>query len=149
MRYDGRDAARHSPLLQRWADEGRIVALCPEVAGGLPIPRAAAEIEPGGGGLAVWKGAARVLTRQGLDVSQAFVCGARQALALIQRHDIVAAVLKEGSPSCGTAHIYDGRFQGRRVPGSGVTAACLAQAGVPVFSELGLEAADAVMRAHD
>ncbi|OZI77223.1 DUF523 domain-containing protein [Bordetella genomosp. 12] len=149
VRYDGRHAAPDGPILARWAAEGRIVALCPEVAGGLPIPRAAAEIEPGADGLAVWQGVARVRTRDGSDVSPAFLAGARLALALMQGHDIAVAVLKEGSPSCGSAFIYDGRFQGRRIAGSGVTAASLAQAGLRVFSELELEAADAALRALD
>lgn len=147
VRYDGRDAARSHPILQRWADEGRIVALCPEVAGGLPIPRPAAEIEPGADGQAVWQGLARVRVRDGGDVSEAFLEGARQAFALVGRHDIAVAVLKEGSPSCGSGYIYDGRFQGGRVPAMGVTAACLAEAGLPVFSEHQLEAADACLRA--
>ncbi|QII87169.1 DUF523 domain-containing protein [Bordetella hinzii] len=147
VRYDGRDAARPHPILQRWADEDRIVALCPEVAGSLPIPRPPAEIEPGADGRAVWQGLARVRQRDGGDVSAAFLAGARQALELAARHDIAVAVLKEGSPSCGSGYIHDGRFQGGRVAAMGVTAACLAQAGLAVFSEHQLEAADACLRA--
>jgi uncharacterized protein YbbK (DUF523 family) len=26
-------------ILQRWREEGRVISICPEVAGGLPIPR--------------------------------------------------------------------------------------------------------------
>lgn len=35
VRYDGR-ASGHPDLLQQWQAEGRVVPLCPEVAGGLP-----------------------------------------------------------------------------------------------------------------
>ncbi|MNU10101.1 hypothetical protein D3C72_2570620 [compost metagenome] len=53
------------------------------------------------------------------------------------------AVLKEGSPSCGSAYVYDGHFAGRRLAGAGVTAELLGRAGVRVFSEKQWEAAQA------
>lgn len=139
VRYDGR-ASGHPDILQRWQREGRVVPLCPEVAGGLPTPRPPAEI-PGGQGRAVLEGQAQVLTVQGEDVTGAFVQGARLALALVRRHGIGIAVLKAGSPSCGNLLTYDGTFSGTRVAGEGVTTALLRQAGVQVFSELELDAA--------
>lgn len=77
------------------------------------------------------------------DVSQAFVAGAHQALALAQRLRICVAVLKEGSPSCGAGFVHDGSFSGARVRSQGVTAALLEQHGIRVFSEDGLEQANA------
>lgn len=145
VRYDGRDAGQQHPALARWAAEGRIVPLCPEVAGGFPTPRPPAEIETGANGLAVAQGTARVLERSGADVSAAFITGARIACELVRRHGIKVAVLKEGSPSCGSGFIYDGSFQGGRVKAMGVTAALLAEAGVKVFSEHQLDAADALL----
>lgn len=139
VRYDGR-ASGHPDILQGWQREGRVIPLCPEVAGGLSTPRPAAEI-PGGQGRAVLEGQAQVLTVEGEDVTAAFVQGARLALALVQRHGIGIAVLKSGSPSCGNLLTYDGTFSGRKVPGEGVTTALLRQAGVQVFSELELDAA--------
>src|SRR5688572_6402988 len=44
VRYNGADARCPSDVLERWAREGRLVPFCPEVAGGLPVPRPAAEI---------------------------------------------------------------------------------------------------------
>jgi len=44
VRYHGGDARREHPALERWHAEGRLVPLCPEVAGGLSTPRPAAEI---------------------------------------------------------------------------------------------------------
>ena len=42
VRYDG-GASGPFDLLEQWIEEGRVVPLCPEVAGGLPTPRAAAD----------------------------------------------------------------------------------------------------------
>lgn len=139
VRYDGR-ASGHPDLLQRWQREGRVVPLCPEVAGGLPTPRPPAEI-PGGQGGAVLDGEARVVTVQGDDVSGEFLAGARLALELVRRHGIGVAVLKSGSPSCGNREVYDGTFSGSKVAGEGVTSALLRREGVLVFSELELEEA--------
>lgn len=139
VRYDG---GSHGPfdLLERWQAQGRVVALCPEVAGGLPTPRLPAEI-PGGRGVRVLDGLAQVVTIEGEDVSGAFVRGAEQAVELVHRHGIRLAVLKARSPSCGNRENYDGTFSGRRVAGEGVTAAALKRVGVLVFSEEELDAA--------
>ncbi|MGJ7516653.1 DUF523 domain-containing protein [Pseudomonas baetica] len=143
VRYDG-GASGPFDQLQLWFDEGRIVPLCPEVAGGLPTPRAAAEI-PGGQGVDVLEGHASVMTTEGKDVSAQFLSGAYQALELVRKHDIRIAVLKANSPSCGNLLTYDGTFSGVKVSGEGVTAALLKRHGVQVFSELELaEAAQAL-----
>ena len=145
VRYDGGASGPYGQLA-RWQDEGRIIALCPEVAGGLPTPRAPAEI-PGGQGLDVLNGKAPVITSEGEDVTAAFMDGAQQALALVNRHGIRVAILKANSPSCGNVQTYDGSFSGVKVEGQGVTAALLAGAGVQVFSELQLDdAAQALAR---
>ena len=145
VRYDGGASGPYGQLA-RWQDEGRIIALCPEVAGGLPTPRAPAEI-PGGQGLDVLNGKAPVMTSEGEDVTAAFMDGAQQALALVNRHGIRVAILKANSPSCGNVQTYDGSFSGVKVEGQGVTAALLAGAGVQVFSELQLDdAAQALAR---
>lgn len=139
VRYDGR-ASGYPDLLRTWQEEGRVVPLCPEVAGGLPTPRPPAEI-PGGQGGAVLDGEAQVVTVLGEDVSAAFLAGARQALDLVRRHGIRVAVLKSGSPSCGNRLVYDGTFSGHKIEGEGVASALLRREGVLVFSELELEEA--------
>ena len=139
VRYDGGASGPYAQLAQ-WQAEGRVIALCPEVAGGLPTPRAPAEI-PGGQGVQVLDGTAPVMTVEGEDVTAAFVSGARQALALVQQHGIGIAILKANSPSCGNVLTYDGSFSATKVEGQGVTAALLTRAGVQVFSELQLEEA--------
>ncbi|MDO9622461.1 MAG: DUF523 domain-containing protein [Pseudomonas sp.] len=144
VRYDG---GAHGPfaLLQRWQAEGRVVALCPEVAGGLMTPRPAAEIASGQGAQ-VLDGRLSVRTINGEDVTAAFVAGAEQALALVRQHGIRLALLKARSPSCGNRENYDGSFSGVKVAGEGVTAAALRRAGVQVFSEEELPAAEAALR---
>jgi uncharacterized protein YbbK (DUF523 family) len=135
VRYDGGAKTSSDAWLAGWREEGRLVPFCPEVTGGLPVPRPAAEIEGGAGGAAVLDGAARVLAVDGSDVTSEFLAGARAALAVARSYGIRLAVLKEGSPSCGTLSIYDGTFQGRRAPGQGVTTALLERNGIRVFDE--------------
>lgn len=147
VRYDG-GASGPFDQLQQWIAEGRVVPLCPEVAGGLPTPRAAAEI-PGGQGVEVLDGSARVITTEGDDVSAEFLSGARQALALVTQHDIRIAVLKANSPSCGNLLTYDGTFSGVKVSGEGVTAALLSRHGVRVFNESQLAEAASALAALD
>lgn len=141
VRYDG---AAHGPFaqLQAWQAEGRVLALCPEMAGGLPTPRPPAEIL-GGQGRAVLAGQQAVRDCHGRDVSDAFRAGAARALALVREQGIGMAVLKARSPSCGNRQTYSGEFSGRLVEGAGVTAAALQAAGVVVFNEHELEQAAA------
>jgi uncharacterized protein YbbK (DUF523 family) len=134
VRYDGRDKKSHHPILQRWLDEGRVVSVCPEMLGGLGTPRPPAEI--------VNDGSRRVVTPAGADVTAAFEAGAR-AVAV---QDPLVAVLKDGSPSCGSSFVYDGTFSKTRVAGDGVTAALLRARGVAVFSEDEIDAADEWIR---
>ena len=118
--------------------EGRGVTVCPEVAGGLPIPRPEAEII-GGRGAGVLDGTARVRTVDGDDVTNQYVRGAEAAVAAAKRAGAALAVLKARSPSCGCGAIYDGTFSGRTVDADGVTAAALKRAGVEVVSDEDVE----------
>lgn len=82
----------------------RVVPICPEVLGGLPVPRPAAEIE-GGGGREVLSGAARIRTGAGADVTDAFLRGAEEAARLARAFGAREALLKARSPSCGAAGV--------------------------------------------
>ena len=148
VRYNATAKTIESDILGRWEAQGRIVPVCPEVSGGLDTPRPPAETT-GGDGVLVLRGVARVLTDGGADVTEAFVAGARHAVALAREHGIRVAVLKSLSPSCGTGWIYDGTFSGTRVAGFGVAAAALRDAGVRVFDETQLAEADAALAAID
>ena len=140
VRYDGRSKPIDHASLDELVASGRIIGFCPEVAGGLPVPRKPAEIQ-GGNGDDVIAGKARVRTQDGEDVTDSFLQGARQALDLCRRHDIGVAVLTESSPSCGSSQIYDGSFKRNLLTGAGVTAALLRQHGIEVFNQYQLDAA--------
>lgn len=122
----------------RLVAEGRAVPVCPEVAGGLAIPRPAAEIE-GGDGRDVLAGDAHVVTEGGGDVSAAYVAGAERAVAAARRSGAALAVLKARSPSCGCGRIYDGSHTRTLRDGDGVAAAALRDAGIAVTSDEDLE----------
>lgn len=140
VRYDGGHQKLLNQTLEEWQRQQRLVILCPEVAGGLPTPRAPAEIQPATG---------KVLDIHGQDVTAAFVKGAQMALALCQQHNIQHALLKESSPSCGGKFIYNGDFAGIKKPGSGITANMLKRHGVAVYSEYELAELIAAIRSID
>ncbi|WP_136679027.1 DUF523 domain-containing protein [Neptunomonas sp. XY-337] len=127
VRYDGRHSLIEHPLIKKWQEEGRLIPFCPEVAGGLPIPRAPAEIKNHHPVL--------VVDQNEKDVTPQFVTGAELAVERAKREGACCALLKSRSPSCGNREVYDGKFSGTVVPGAGVTAAELQRHGIPVFNE--------------
>jgi uncharacterized protein YbbK (DUF523 family) len=129
VRYNGEIKLCDHPLLQQWQAEERLIVICPEVAGGLPVPRPAAEQQPDG----------RVVTIDGLDVTAAFRRGADLAERLVKQYKIGYALMKARSPSCGSGTVYDGAFRQRLISGDGVTVARLRELGVAVFDETELE----------
>jgi predicted RNA-binding protein Jag len=94
-RYNGELIAYEHPVLRRWQAEGRIVAFCPEVAGGLPTPRPPAEVAEGKGGRLVLAGEAKVIDKTGADVTEPFLRGARLAQDLVRTRQIRIAILKD------------------------------------------------------
>ena len=80
-------------------------------------------------------GRARILTPEGVDVTEHFVSGARSALATARAHGVAVALLKRSSPSCGSREVYDGTFSGTKVSGEGVTAHLLREHGIAVLDE--------------
>lgn len=110
---------------------GELYPICPEVLGGLSIPRIPAEIQ-GGDGLDVIEGKAYVVNMQGIDVTDEFMKGAYEALRLAEVIGAKEALLVEKSPSCGCGEIFDGTFTGKLKPGDGVTTALLKKKGIKV-----------------
>lgn len=132
VRYkgDGKPIA----LLMKYKESGHFIPFCPECRGGLPTPRPASEIT-GGSGADVHKGKARVINKEGRDVTREFTGGARKALETCRKYGIKTAILKSRSPSCSPRAIYDGTFSGRVREGEGVTAALLRDALITLYSE--------------
>lgn len=124
VRYDGADCKQDAALWDKWQKEGRLVNICPEMAGGLATPRPPAE-----------RIGDKVITNTGQDVTDAFKRGADLTLKLCEKHNIKVAILKARSPSCGNVEIYDGSFSKTKIPGQGVTAELLTQHGIRVFNE--------------
>ena len=125
-KYDGGN--NDSRILHEFVKGHEVIPVCPEVLGGLPVPRVPAEIVNG-----------EVINREGTSVDREFRDGARKALetAISRKPDLI--VLQSRSPSCGVNEIYDGTFSGKRIPGLGVFAKAAADAGFRVIdvAELG------------
>ena len=133
-RYDG--AARPDQEIVELVRTGRAVPVCAEVLGGLPTPRPPAEIV-GGDGADVRDGRAKVVTADGLDVTEAFLRGARAAADVAIGAGARRAILHARSPSCGCGTIYDGTFTGTPRMGDGVAAAEFRQRGIHVEERRG------------
>jgi uncharacterized protein YbbK (DUF523 family) len=110
------------------------VPFCPEdsVFGS---PRANLRIV-GGDGYDVLGGGAKVIDEKGLDVTDEQICGAQQFLRNLLSKNVQAAILMDGSPSCGSNVILkeENWPQGGFRAGTGVTAALLRRNGIKVLS---------------
>ncbi len=124
VRYNGVAKPIYLTKLKLWLTQGRLITVCPEIAGGLSVPRAPAEIQD-----------EMVIDSEGKDVTTAFLAGAQHALTLCKHHNIKYALLKESSPSCGSNDIYDGSFTGQKIAGKGITTQLLEANGINVYSE--------------
>lgn len=138
VRYNGTDLFLDHPLIKKWLDEDRLIGICPEIEGGMPVPRAPAEITQGDG-KTVLSGKSRVIDSEGDDVTNAFIRGALKTLKMALDNNCVAAILTEHSPSCGSNMIYDGTFSKTKREGVGVTTSMLEQNHIPVFNQEQLE----------
>ena len=133
VRYNGSHKNRVQHTLSRWQEEGRLVVHCPELAAGLPVPRLPAEIV-GGDGDAVMGDRAKIVESDGRDVTAHYQLAAWLALDAARAAGCEAALLTDGSPTCGSRTIYNGHFQSEKKTGDGVAAALLRQHGIQVFS---------------
>ena len=131
-RFDGSD--NEDSRLSGLVAGGRAVLVCPEDEGGLGTPRPPAEIV-GGDGHDVLAGRARVVTKEGQDVTEEYLRGAHLALERARATGAVTAVLKARSPSCGKGCVYDGTFTRTQRAGDGVTTALLEANGIQVLTD--------------
>ena len=147
VRYNGIVKKFENHVLASWIRQGWVVVICPEVAGGLSVPRSRSEIS-NGDGRQVLNGHTKVININGQDVTKYFLEGARKALELAGSLGIRFAILKEGSPSCGSSYIYDGSFSHIKRPGKGVAAALLEENNIRVFSERQIPEAEKYLKTH-
>ena len=119
-KYNG--GSNYSSSLYALIQKHTVIPVCPEVLGGLPVPRTPAEIING-----------HVYNRNGESVDAAFRSGAEKALALARKEQPDLIILQSRSPSCGVTEVYDGTFTGTRISGMGIFAFAAVQAGFRVM----------------
>ena len=122
VKYNGGN--KPSPYIDALLEKYELVPFCPEVEGGLSIPRNPSEQQ-----------GEQVIMDNGKDVTYQFNRGAELAYNICLALQIKIAILKERSPSCGVHQIYDGTFKGVKIDGMGVTASLLKRKGISVYSE--------------
>jgi len=121
-RYDGH--GNYTPKTEELLKKYELIPFCPEVEGGLPIPRIPSERKKD-----------RVINEKGKDVTKNYLRGAELALNICKYLNIKIVIFKEGSPSCGSHEIYDGTFTGKKIKGKGLVAEYLESYGIKVYSE--------------
>lgn len=121
-RYDG-ETKENNEVFEYLKDK-EVMLICPEIMGGLPTPRMAAQ-----------RRGDKVVTKDGRDVTENFQRGANEVLKLAKKFNIGKALLKAKSPSCGSNLIYDGTFSGKKIPGDGITAEILKKNGIEIITE--------------
>ena len=99
-----------------------IIKVCPEVIGGLKIPRDPCEIVDG-----------KVINCKGINVNAEFVCGANKCICIAKEESVDLVILQSRSPSCGIDKIYDGSFSGKLIKGHGIFAKLLIDNGIKVI----------------
>ncbi|HMK35016.1 MAG TPA: DUF523 domain-containing protein [Desulfomonilaceae bacterium] len=128
-RYDG--TSRPHPELDFLAKRAILVPVCPELLGGLGIPRPPCYFS-GRDGVGVLAGAAVVVDANGVDRTPAFVSAAEEVARIVKLVQAALIVFKEGSPSCGLRRVD---IDGIKQPGCGVVTAFLRASGIPIISE--------------
>ena len=127
-KYSGGNNFIGETALASLGEKYELVSVCPEVMGGLSVPRCPCE-----------RIGARVMNERGEDVTAQFKAGAELTANICERQGVKKALLKEKSPSCGSGRIYDGTFSHTVIAGDGVTAERLRALGIALFGESELE----------
>lgn len=121
-KYNGKN--NYLPLIEELKKKYNFIVICPEVMGGLPIPRDPSEIQGN-----------KVISNSGKDVTTEYNLGAKIALDLAIKYNCKKALLMEKSPSCGVRKIYDGTFSKTLIDGMGITTRLLYENGIEVYSK--------------
>ena len=124
VRYDGSNK-RNEELL-KLLEKHEIIAVCPEISSGFPVPHEPLEIKRN-----------KVIDPSGNDLSKKLHEGSLICLNKINECDLL--ILKSKSPSCGHGLIYDGSFSGRLIEGEGIFTSMCFQNNLKIYSENDLE----------
>ena len=122
VKYDGMNNLNSK--LVKFLSVHEVISVCPEVMGGLKVPRIPSEINNN-----------QVINQDGIDVTKEYTKGALKTLEIAKENNIKIAILKEKSPSCGSNYIYDGTFSHTIIDGLGITARLLKENGINVLNE--------------
>jgi uncharacterized protein YbbK (DUF523 family) len=128
-RYDGKSS--RDEKAEKLVRKGEAIPFCPEVLGGLTIPRTGMDIAKGEG-KDVLEGNAPVISKKGADVTLFLLRGAFASLNIARKFKIKEAWLKQNSPSCGCGWI---KRKGKKVKGDGVTTALFKREGIKVVPQ--------------
>ena len=120
-KYNGGN--NYNEELEKRLEGCTIIPICPEVEGGLPVPRNPVEIA---GGFAK--------DRDGNDYTSYFLKGAESVMKRVREEKPDALILQSRSPSCGKGLIYDGSFTSRLIEGNGFFVQLLIKEGYKVFT---------------
>lgn len=134
-KYNGSN--NYNEICDKLFTSGKAILVCPEQLGGLPTPRIPSEII-GESSNILNNNNGSVIDKNGNDVTQQFVKGAKETLQIAKKLNIKKAILKDGSPSCGVNYIYNGNFNGSKIKGMGLTAQLLKESSIDIISELEL-----------
>ena len=134
-KYNGLN--NYNEICDKLFTSGKAILVCPEQLGGLPTPRIPSEII-GESSNILNNNNGSVIDKNGNDVTQQFVKGAKETLQIAKKLNIKKAILKDGSPSCGVNYIYNGNFNGSKIKGMGLTAQLLKESSIDIISELEL-----------
>lgn len=119
-KYNGKD--NYSEKLIEYIKGHEVIAVCPEVTGGLTVPRRPCEIVNG-----------MVINKDGESKDAEFRKGAKICLKRALDEKIDLAILQSRSPSCAVKQIYDGSFSGKLIDGQGIFAKMLSENGIKVM----------------
>lgn len=120
-KYNGSN--NYNSLIEEIKKYYNIIPICPEVLGGLSIPRDPSEINGD-----------KVISINGTDVSLEYHKGAEIALTQAIKYNCKIAILKDKSPSCGRVS-YDGTFTKKLIDRNGITYRLLESNGIKVYTE--------------
>ena len=119
-KYNGGN--NYNPRILEFLKDKEVISICPEMMAGMGCPRNPIEIVDG------------VLTDcHGKNVDSLIRKSVMEIMERIRDEEIQCAVLQSRSPTCGVNQVYDGTFSGKLIPGSGVFAKSLIDAGYLVI----------------